>query len=84
MEELLPCFKGLTKDIVNTPVHCKLGRQEVHGNPPDWDGYTEPSPPPPEPAPEEGEAASYCGHWDERLTDFQKLIMIKCFEEEKV
>ena len=24
------------------------------------------------------------GHWDERLTSFQKLILIKCFKEEKV
>ena len=57
---------------------------QVHANPPDWDGYPEPSPPPPQPATEEGEAPPVTGHWDKRLTSFQKLIMIKCFKEEKV
>ena len=81
MEELLPCFKGLSKDIISTPVHCKLGRLEVHANPQNWDGYTEPNP---SPSAHEDEKHSICGHWDERLTSFQKLIMIKCFKEEKV
>lgn len=84
MEEILPCFKGLTKDIVNTPVYCKLGRLEIHANPQDWDGYTEPNPPALQPASEEGDAPPVSGHWDERLTSFQKLIMVKCFKEEKV
>lgn len=84
MEELLPCFKGLSKDIVSTPVHCKLGRLEIHANQQDWVGYTEPNPPPLQSTVEEGEDVSMCGHWDERLTSFQKLIMIKCFKEEKV
>lgn len=85
MEELLPCFKGLSKDIVSTPVHCKLGRLEFSANPQDWEGYTEPNPPPLPSAPEEGDdEPSICGHWDERLSSFEKLIMIKCFKEEKV
>ena len=88
MEENLTCFKGLAKDIVSTPVECKLGRVEVHANPQDWDGYTEPNPPPPsspqQSSTEESDFPSTCGHWEERLTSFQKLIMIKCFEEEKV
>lgn len=29
LEDLLPVFKGLTSDIVSTPVHCKAGRVEV-------------------------------------------------------
>ena len=29
LEDLLPAFKGITSDIVSTPVHCKAGRVEV-------------------------------------------------------
>lgn len=58
---------------------------QVNVNPPDWDGYTEPNPPPlPEDKDKEGEAPPITGHWNERLTSFQKLIMVKCFMEEKV
>ncbi len=67
---------------------------QIAANPPDWDGYTEPDPPPPQPPKEEGrgegegegeaEVPPITGHWDERLTSFQKLIMVKCFKEEKV
>ena len=90
MEAVMPCFKGLCGDIVSTPVNCKLGQLEVHANPPDWDGYSNPSPPPP-PSPSTGEGegegesgAAVTGHWDTRLTSFQKLIMVKAFREEKV
>ena len=82
VEETLPCFKGLTKDILSTPVNCKLGRLEIHANPQEWEGYMD-NPPAAQPTPDEGDAP-ICGHWDERLTSFQKLIMIKCFKEEKV
>ena len=51
---------------------------QVHANPPNWDGYPDPSPPPAQPANEEG---AVTGHWDRRVTSFHKLIMIK---EEKV
>ena len=90
MEAVLPCFKGLCKDIIITPVNCTIGQLEVHANPVDWDGYSDPSPPPPQPPPAEGEgegeeeAATVTGHWDTRLTSFQKLIMVKAFREEKV
>lgn len=57
---------------------------QINANPPDWDGYSEPNPPSPQPPPEEGEAPPITGHWDERLTSFQKLIMVKGFKEEKV
>ena len=83
MEETLPCFKGLTKDILRTPVHCKLGRLEVHANPEKWEGYSSDPPVAAQPTPDEGEAP-ISGHWDEQLTSFQKLIMVKCFKEEKV
>ena len=29
LEDALPVFKGLTSDIIATPVHCKAGRIEV-------------------------------------------------------
>ena len=29
LEELIPAFKGICKDIISTPVHCKMGRLEV-------------------------------------------------------
>ena len=59
---------------------------QIHANPEDWDGYTELNPPPPFVTSEEseGDAAPITGHWDSRLTSFQKLIMIKAFKEEKV
>ena len=31
MEDVLPAFKGLCKDLMSTPVYCKLGRWEVCG-----------------------------------------------------
>lgn len=46
----------------------------------EYTGYVEPPPFNPEQPPDEGPI----GHWDERLTDFQKLIMVKVFLEEKV
>ena len=84
MEENLSCFKGLAKDIISTHVYCKLGRVEVHANPQDWDRYTEPNPPPLPASSEDLDTPAVCGHWEERLSSFQKLIMVKCFEEEKV
>jgi len=53
----------------------------VRANPEGYSEYVEPpSYNPDEEPPKEGPI----GHWDERLTDFQKLIMVKLFLEEKV
>ena len=52
----------------------------MRANPEEYDGYIEPPPFNAEEPPTEGPI----GHWDERLTDFQKLIMVKVFLEEKV
>ena len=60
-------------------------------NPEDFDGYEEP-PPYVEPAKEEGEKEEerggapqgIRGHWDKRLTAFQKLCLLKTFKEEQV
>ena len=63
---------------------------KVNVNPADWDGYTEPNPPPPPPVKDDAEAKSadeaapVIGHWNERLTEFQKMIMVRIFKEEKV
>ena len=84
MEETLPCFKGLTKDIIGTPVHCKLGRLEVYANPEEWEGYSSDQPAATQPTPDKGEEATISGQWNQQLTSFQKLIMVKCFKEEKV
>ena len=52
----------------------------MRANPEEYDGYIEPPPFNAEEPPSEGPI----GHWDERMTDFQKLIMVKVFLEEKV
>eukprot|EP00731_Ephydatia_muelleri_P009156 Em0004g1494a len=76
MEDVLPAFKGLCKDLMSTPVYCKLGRWEVNVNPSNPGEYPKQDPPAPQPAQEGGEAPLITGHWDERLSSFQKLIMI--------
>ena len=142
MEDVLPAFKGLCKDLTSTPVYCKLGRWEACGgggrcvgevrgvcgrwegcssggkgsqtetlghdtlctciylcihctftsvlsvqvnvNPPNPGEYPKQDPPAPQPTQEGGESPPITGHWDERLSSFQKLIMVKAFREEKV
>eukprot|EP00731_Ephydatia_muelleri_P001617 Em0001g1617a len=83
MDDMLPAFKGLCRDLVTTPVHCKLGRWEVNVNPSNPGEYPVQDTPPPQPTPE-GEVPPLVGHWDDRLSSFQKLIMVKAFREEKV
>lgn len=64
----------------------------MNANPPDWDGYSDPTPPPlpPTASSEEGQktdadkSPGIKGHWNERMTSFQKLIMVKAFREEVV
>lgn len=63
-------------------------------NPEDYDGYEDPPPYTPPPAATEGEgtvaggdaeeAPPVQGHWDKRLTPFQKLCLLKSFKEEEV
>ena len=52
----------------------------MRANPEEYSDYVEPPPFNAEEPPSDGPI----GHWDERLTDFQKLIMVKVFLEEKV
>ncbi|XP_022090689.1 dynein heavy chain 6, axonemal-like isoform X2 [Acanthaster planci] len=92
MDDSVPSFKGLLRDLQATPVHCKIGRLEVAPNPASWEGYGppppayEPPPPPPEgeEAPPVEDDGKVKGHWDQRLSSFQKLMMVKSFMEEKV
>lgn len=62
---------------------------QVHANPEKDDDYG-PLPPEPEPV-QKGQQQEELqddgkvkGHWDKRLTSFQKLMFIKVFKEEKV
>ncbi|GCC25591.1 hypothetical protein chiPu_0004002 [Chiloscyllium punctatum] len=93
LEENLPCFRGITEEVVATHIKVKLGRLDVDINPPTWDGYkTDLLPYSPNLAEAETEDEAEAeeqeyvviGHWNERLTLFQKLILIKSFWEEKV
>ena len=74
-----------------TQIHFSIN--QVTPNPASWEGYG-PVPPPyePPPPPAEGEEPPAAveddkkvkGHWNDRLTSFQKLMLVKCFMEEKV
>jgi len=67
---------------------------KVRANPASWRGY-DPLPPEPvfkdsaeteegKPGSEKGRDVKLKGHWNLRLSSFQKLVFIKTFEEEKV
>lgn len=67
---------------------------QIQMNPEDYDGYEDPPPYTPPPAATEGDGAAaggdaeeappVQGHWDKRLTTFQKLCLLKSFKEEEV
>ncbi|KAG7458844.1 hypothetical protein MATL_G00224900 [Megalops atlanticus] len=83
LEDRLPCFKGITNDIVGTNISITLGRLKVSINPESWEGYVTDLPPLSEDTKGE-QSGAVRGHWDMRLGAFQKLILIKSFMEEKV
>ncbi|KAM4809142.1 dynein axonemal heavy chain 6 [Rhinophrynus dorsalis] len=79
LEEVLPCFKGIKKDMLSSPIAIRLGNLEVQLNPSWWQGYEleafkEPR----------KENDMLFGQWDEKLNLFQKLILVKSTMEEKV
>ncbi|KAJ8000573.1 hypothetical protein DPEC_G00181790 [Dallia pectoralis] len=86
MEDTLPCFKGIMRDISSTPISIQLGRLEVCINPAGCQGYVPESRlPTSSEGPRKGaETSRVWGHWNERLGPFQKLVLIKSFMEEKV
>ncbi|KTF78385.1 hypothetical protein cypCar_00031471, partial [Cyprinus carpio] len=83
LEDRLPCFHGIKKEIISTPISVKLGQLEVTINPEQWDGYVTDLHPFSEDIPSEKQP-QVRGHWNQRLGAFQKLILIKSFMEEKV
>ncbi|KAK2908777.1 hypothetical protein Q8A67_004614 [Cirrhinus molitorella] len=83
LEDRLPCFNGIKKEIISTPISVKLGQLEVTINSEHWDGYVTDLPPFSEDIPSE-KKPQVRGHWNQRLGAFQKLILIKSFMEEKV
>ncbi|XP_028284655.1 dynein heavy chain 6, axonemal [Parambassis ranga] len=81
LENALPCFKDISKEITRNHLHIKLGRFQASINPETWEGYVSELPPLGESKEEEQEIK---GYWSERLGAFQKLVLIKSFMEEKV
>lgn len=65
---------------MKTHICCKLGRLEIDLNPKSWDGYVDQTPELNDVSDEENVLVP----WDDRLTSFQKLCVIKSFKEEKV
>ncbi|XP_025054886.1 dynein heavy chain 6, axonemal [Alligator sinensis] len=84
LEEMLPCFKGLQKEIVSTHIFIKIGCLDVHINPEAWEGYDSELSYHSGQVEEEKKEGLTKGPWDTRLSIFQKLIIVKCFMEEKV
>lgn len=60
-----------------------IGTCNASINPETWKGYVS-SLPPPGDYKEEKKESGIRGYWNERLGAFQKLVLIKCFMEEKV
>nr|XP_046259789.1 dynein axonemal heavy chain 6 isoform X2 [Scatophagus argus] len=81
LEDTLPCFKDISKEITRTHIHIKLGHFQASINPENWEGYLSELPPLGESKEVKQEIR---GYWNERLGAFQKLILIKNFMEEKV
>ncbi|XP_023277881.1 dynein heavy chain 6, axonemal [Seriola lalandi dorsalis] len=83
LEDTLPCFKDISKEITKTHIHIKLGRFQASINPETWEDYVSELPPLGE-SKEVKNESSIRGYWSERLGAFQKLVLIKSFMEEKV
>lgn len=60
-----------------------VGKLEVTVNPEQWEGYVTTLTPYSEDTSSEKQS-QVKGHWNQRLSAFQKLILIKSFMEEKV
>ncbi|XP_043915244.1 dynein axonemal heavy chain 6 [Protopterus annectens] len=83
LEQSLPAFKGIKKEIVATHLHVTLGSLKIQINPESFEGYV-PELPTYEDQPQDQNDNLIRGHWNKRLTAFQKLIFTKSFLEEKV
>ncbi|XP_027139394.1 dynein heavy chain 6, axonemal [Larimichthys crocea] len=80
LEDTLPCFKDISKEITRTHIHITLGRFQASINPETWEGYVSELPPLGE---SNNVKQEIRGYWNERLGAFQKLVLIKSFLEEK-
>ncbi|KAI3352270.1 hypothetical protein L3Q82_005249 [Scortum barcoo] len=81
LEDTLPCFKDISREITRTHIYIELGCFQASINPEKWDGYVLELPPLGKTQEVKQEIR---GHWNERLGAFQKLVLIKSFLEEKV
>ena len=85
LEENLPEFKGLSREILATHITVSYGDVIVSINPPSDSGYVEVGE-----LPENIEEFrsnnpdTVIGHWNERLSEFQKVLFIKSFSEENI
>lgn len=93
LEEVLTCFRGISHDIWNVPVSCSVGKLEIQINPQDWENNSteaeEDETEDDDTKDDETEdtslqSTSTSVAWNDRLTGFQKLCLIKAFKEEKV
>ncbi|KAM6971776.1 dynein axonemal heavy chain 6 [Aplochiton taeniatus] len=84
LEDTLPCFKGLMKEITATHIAISLGRLDASINPESWQDYVTSLPSPMDELPEGAEPPAVRGHWNQRLLPFQKLVFIKSFMEQRV
>ncbi|KAM6471116.1 dynein axonemal heavy chain 6 [Liasis olivaceus] len=78
LEETLPCFQGIQKDILLKPIFVKLGQLDIRINPEEWEGYKHET----DEKKKKDDKSNIL--WDSTLTVFQKLIVVKCFMEEKI
>nr|XP_029134611.1 dynein heavy chain 6, axonemal [Labrus bergylta] len=81
LEDTLPCFKDISKEITRVNLQIELGRFQASINPKNWDGYVSDLLPLGE---SKGGEQDIRGDWNQRLGSFQKLVLIKSFMEEKV
>ncbi|XP_060586003.1 dynein axonemal heavy chain 6-like [Ruditapes philippinarum] len=84
LSDSLPAFRGIYNDLTKTPCWVQLGENLIRGNPETDDSYG-PEPDAPDAAEDQEiiDDGTVKGHWDKRLTSFQKLMFIKVFKEEK-
>jgi len=71
LEEALPAFKGFGNTLTKKYFKCAIGDFSIDVNPPDFEGYT-------------NDLTEEEANLLDNFTHFQKLILVKCFKEEKV
>ncbi|XP_063473624.1 dynein axonemal heavy chain 6 isoform X8 [Symphalangus syndactylus] len=82
LEESFPVFHRLTQNILSHPISIRLGSFETYINPQEWEGYSKMKHE--EKHMRQEKEAARQDPWSAGLSSFHKLILIKCFKEEKV